>query len=132
MGNDLAQQVKTAGGVVWTKPLVGIYGNASATAPAAVFIGGDGASNPRLRTQLRTSSPSLSIDGFMAGAQVPESTDFPAGKFGGLLRCGALNTTDTACVWVDGSTVGTLILTDAPSLPEAAGMALAFRDAAEH
>jgi hypothetical protein len=132
LGTDLAEQVKTSGGVLWTKPLVGIYGVSSASAPAAVFIGGDGASNPKLRTQLRRSSPSLFIDGFMAGAQVPESTDFPAGKFGGVLRCGALSTTATACVWVDSSTVGTLILTDSSSLAKAAAAALAFRDAAEH
>lgn len=133
LGTDLAEQVKSTGsGVLWTKPLVGIYGKSAASAPAAVFIGGDGASNPRLRAALRKSSPRLFIDGFMAGAQVPESTDFPAGKFGGVLRCGSLTTTETACVWVDKSTVGTLVLIGSQSLAQAASTALAFRNAAEH
>lgn len=134
LGTDLAQQVKTTGGgVLWTKPLVGIYGTSTASAPAAVFIGGDSASNPKLASQLRKSSPTVFIDGFMVGAQVPEATDFPAGKFGGILRCGAMGTTTAvACVWVDSSTVGTLLLVGSPSLAKAASTALAFRNAAEH
>ena len=79
LGTDLAQQVKTSSGALWTKPLVGIYGNASSTAPAAVFIGGDGASNPRLRTQLARSSPGLFIDGFMMEQPYTNNPNYSGG-----------------------------------------------------
>jgi hypothetical protein len=132
LGKTLSDQVKTASGMVWNKPMVGIYGSASTGSPSMVFIGGDGASNPKLRSQLGAAPLNVAIDGFMAGAQVLQSSDYPPGKFGGLLRCGTVNGNEAACAWVDHSTVGTLELLHTSSLAEAASIALDFRNATEH
>lgn len=132
LGKTLSDQVKTAGGMLWSKPMVGIYGSASTGSPSMVFIGGDGASNPKLRSQLGAAPLNVAIDGFMAGAQVSQTTDYPPGKFGGLLRCGTLNGNEAACVWVDHSTLGTLIMLQPRSLDAAASTALDFRNATEH
>ncbi len=132
LGKTMSDQVKTAGGMLWSKPVVGIYGSASTGDPGLVFLGGDGASNPKLRTQLGAAPLNVAIDGFMAGAQVSQSIDFPPGKFGGLLRCGTFNETEAACAWVDHSTLGTLELLHPPSLAAAASIALNFRNATEH
>jgi hypothetical protein len=132
LGKTMSDQVKTAGGMLWTKPMIGIYGSTSTGDPSMVFLGGDGASNPKLRSQLRAAPLNVAIDGFMAGAQVSQSTDYPPGKFGGLLRCGMINGDESACVWVDRSTLGTLELLHPPSLAEAASIALNFRNATEH
>lgn len=72
------------------------------------------------------------MDGFLAGAQVSQAADYPPGKFGGLLRCGTIDGNAAACVWVDHSTLGTLVLLQPPSLDEAASIALNFRNATEH
>jgi hypothetical protein len=132
LGKTLADQVKSAGGPMWNKPIVGIYGASTTGAPSMVFIGGDGASNPKLRSQLGATKLDVAIDEFLAGAHVAQSTDFPAGKFGGLLRCGVINGNETTCVWIDHSTFGTLVLLQPPSLSEAANIALVFRNATEH
>jgi len=132
LGKTLADQVKTAGGPLWNKPMVGIYGSSATSAPSMVFIGGDGASNPKLRSQLGKAKLDVAIDEFLAGAHVAQSADFPAGKFGGLLRCGVISGDETTCVWVDRSTLGTLVLLQPPSLSEAAKIALVFRNATEH
>jgi len=131
LGKTLADQVKTAG-PMWTKPIVGIYGSGATGSPSMVFIGGDAASNPQIRKQLGSTSLNVAADEFLAGAHVAQSTTFPAGKFGGLLKCGQINGTEATCVWVDHSTFGSLVLMHPPELSEAADIALVFRNATEH
>ncbi|HEX4726544.1 MAG TPA: hypothetical protein VH298_02025 [Jatrophihabitans sp.] len=132
LGKALADQVKSAG-PMWAKPVVGIYSVSAAGSPGMVFIGGDSASNPKLRGQLKSSSSlNVAIDSFLSGAHVAQSSDFPAGKFGGLLRCGLINGTEATCVWVDHSTFGSLVLLHPPALSDAADIALVFRNATEH
>jgi hypothetical protein len=132
LGDTLTEQLKSGGGQLWSKPIVGIYGRAATGTPSLVFIGGDGSSNPNFRSQLGAASPKVAIDSFMAGAHVAQVSDLPAGKFGGLLRCGPGPGDEIACAWVDGSTLGTLVLLHVTSLPEAGATALAFRNATEH
>ena len=132
LGKTLSDQVKTAGGPLWSKPMVGIYGSSSTGNPSMVFIGGDGASNPKLRSQLGPNRWTCRSMAFMAGAQVSQSTDYPPGKFGGLLRCGTINGDEATCVWVDRSTLGTLDAATAAVAGRGRDIALNFRNATEH
>jgi len=131
LGKALADQIKSVG-PMWAKPVVGIYSSAATGSPSMVFIGGDSASNPKLRSQLGATSLNVAADEFLAGAHVAQSTDFPAGRFGGLLRCGLISGTEATCVWVDHSTFGSLVLLHPPALSDAADIALVFRNATEH
>lgn len=91
------------------------------------------AGNPQLAALLRR-SPSAGLDGFFAGAGSANTTDFPAGPLGGILRCGVASKTGTQltiCAWTDPSVLG---VTMAPGTPprRLASVTRGFRTAAEH
>ena len=100
-----------------------------------VFYGYSAAAVPELASELRSTPLSQQVDqAFLGEGGIPNTSDYPAGPFGGILRCGAGtidSTPASMCSWADGTTTGTLL---APNLPAAdlAAIALAFRDAAEH
>ncbi|MEO6703762.1 MAG: hypothetical protein ABI140_21650, partial [Jatrophihabitantaceae bacterium] len=130
LGKDMTTRLKSATGKLWSKPVVGLYADDPASPPSLIFMGADAHSNPKMAAQLNTSSDQIIIDGFMTGAQVTDTTAFAAGPLGGSLRCGAVSVL-TLCVWVDKSTIGSIMLTQPSTLADAAAVTKDFRQVAE-
>lgn len=111
---------------------IGVY--SANTQVYAVFIGMSEIDAPDF-TQLQD-RPSLSgdADEVLAGAQVTKPRSFPAGHFGGALRCGQGTQGGgpmLVCAWFDPSTMGAVYMEGTTDLQQAAAATLALRDAAE-
>ncbi|MGG8410461.1 hypothetical protein ACM614_29860 [Streptomyces sp. 12297] len=91
-------------------------------------------SNAKLASEKRRDSFTQEFRNFFAGAKARDQTFFDAGPLGGRLGCGHMDTPAgeaSVCGWSDAYTMGSVILTDAPSLSEAARTTLAFRTASD-
>jgi hypothetical protein len=107
----------------------GIYVNPSQL--RIVFIGFSADRSPEFAYILRSSSRADEFDGFLRGAGVSSTQDFPAGPLGGVMRCGQSPDSFTICAWIDSSVLVMLISSD--STPSTlATVALEFRKVAEH
>jgi hypothetical protein len=98
-----------------------------------IFMGFSTAGDPQLAALLQR-SPSTGLDGFMAGAGVANTGNFPAGPLGGILRCGVASKAGsqlTICAWTDPSVLGVTMTPGAPPR-RLARVTRVFRTASEH
>jgi hypothetical protein len=99
-----------------------------------LFIGFSASDDPTLARSLRSGTPSRIVDqAFLGGGKFSDTQDFQPGHLGGVLRCGAGKNDAgdlTMCVWVDGSTMGT-IAAPGISVKDLAGLTFEFRAVAE-
>lgn len=123
---------------IYSAARVGIYARSGQSSPALVFIGVDGTSSDTLQDLLEANSPAENVDSFLLGASVKDSESFPAGHFGGTLKCGMSGPSagggEAMCVWIDRSTLGIVMADSAHTtdLSELAGSTRTLRSAAEH
>jgi hypothetical protein len=99
-----------------------------------IVIGFSASDDPTLAKALRSGTPSRIVDqAFLGGGKFPDTQDFRPGQLGGVLRCSAGKGDSgelTMCVWVDGSTMGT-IAAPGISVKDLADLTFAFRAGAE-
>ncbi|MGH3373102.1 MAG: hypothetical protein ACRDP6_00035 [Actinoallomurus sp.] len=130
-GGKLSSQEAT----VYDKAAIAVYEKNRDFDQRFIFLGMTAAIDPSLAEELGSNSPANEADEIFRGeGDFPNTSDFPPGAFGGVLRCGigkVGSTPSAMCAWVDGSTLGVFL---APKLSAAdlASIALTFRDGAEH
>jgi hypothetical protein len=93
-----------------------------------VVVGLAAADDPLIAAGLRSTSPSGEVDQMMVGAGIGNTSDYPAGPLGGVLRCGK-GTTLTMCGWAD-SSVGVGVISNVPA-SRLARITLSIRAASE-
>lgn len=132
-----AAQKAQAAGKVWGRACkrakIGLYRRRNGP-EQLVFIGFGARTYPPLTAELRSTPASGELDSFLLGAGVSQTTSYPAGPLGGVLRCGTERSSGVAvtmCAWADHSSLAILPETGI-SRNRLASLALAFRDAAEH
>ncbi|MFL6055182.1 MAG: hypothetical protein ACJ72W_20075 [Actinoallomurus sp.] len=136
VADRLAQNMRKSmgkSGSTYAKAKIGIYLKKGDAGQPLVFVGRSGGDIPDLAAELRARSASEEVDSISMGMGVTDTSDFPAGPLGGVLRCGkGVTGGNAACAWADGSVVG-MVLTPTNSDPVSLGATtLALRNAAEH
>jgi hypothetical protein len=110
-----------------------IYAPPAQTSPSLYFVGVDAKSSGTVDDLLGANSPSHNVDSFLLGASVSNSTSYPAGTYGGSLKCGHDSDGQPLCVWVDRSTLGVVVgIDETITLPEMATATRQLRAAAEY
>lgn len=127
-----AKREDAEAGRMIAKAKIAVYGKKGESQPALLFVGLSGAVDPSVAEELRSMSPSEAADSFL---DVPHSRAYPAGPFGGVLRCARDKSGSqavSACVWADRSVIGMVIGPLISNPKELAAVALRLRGAAEH
>ncbi|MEV0401005.1 hypothetical protein [Actinoallomurus sp. NPDC050550] len=118
---------------VYAKAKIAIYLKKGDTQQPLVFVGMSGDDIPELRAELQSRSASEEVDSMFLGMGVTDTSDFPAGPLGGVLRCGKGTTgASSACAWADGSVVGMVLTPLSSDTVTLGATTLALRNAAEH
>ncbi|GAA4639218.1 hypothetical protein GCM10023196_099960 [Actinoallomurus vinaceus] len=118
---------------VYAKAKIAIYLKKGDTQEPLVFVGMSGDDIPELATELHSRSSSEEVDSMFLGMGVTDTSDFPAGPLGGVLRCGKGTTgASAACAWADGSVVGMVLTPLGSDTVTLGATTLALRNAAEH
>lgn len=112
-------------------PQIGVYTKTAGTdTPAFAYVG-----MTDNDIDFAGADPDDIADGFMRGAGVQDATEYSAGNLGGELQCGTAEQAGhdlVICVWVDDSTLGSLIFLDGTSPSDAGVTTQNFRNAVEH
>jgi hypothetical protein len=120
-------------GNTYAKAKIGIYLRKGNAGQPLLFVGMSGSDIPELAAELRSRSASEEVDSMFMGMGVTDTSDFPAGPLGGVLRCGKGATgANAACAWADGSVVGMVLTPTSSDIVSLGATALALRNAAEH
>lgn len=110
VGDNIATAVKEQDTVgVWTNPKVGVYGKSASSDPEVILLGLNVADSKELTREMGTNSIEDESKEILKSAGLSDAQSYPAGTFGGVLKCGTLDEgTDklATCIWVDHSTVG--------------------------
>ena len=113
----------------------GMYAGQGFSGPAVMFIGLSAKDAPAFNRHMKQTKPSVVTDQMLQAAGALQTTRFPAGQLGGVLRCGhgtqKRGIAVSACAWADHSTIGAVVASPATTDQMIAGVALAFRTAAE-
>jgi hypothetical protein len=120
-------------GTAYAKAKIAIYLKKGDAQQPLVFIGMSGTDVPELGTELRSRSASEEVDSMFLGMGVTDTSDFPAGPLGGVLRCGKGESgSSAACAWADGSVVGMVLTPLNSDIVSLGATALVLRNLAEH
>jgi hypothetical protein len=96
-----------------------------------IFIGFTVVDSPGIGRELRSKSPSYTVDMMALGAGISNTKDFPTGPLGGILRCGQQRKEQGAmCVWATQEVIGMLLSVELPH-ERLAKITLKFRKVAE-
>jgi hypothetical protein len=133
VADRLAQKMRNSldsSGKTYAKAKIGIYYKNGGSQQPLIFVGMSANDIPELASELRSRASSEEVDSMFLGMGVTDTSDFPAGPLGGVLRCGKRTT--AACAWADGSVVGMVVTPLSPDIVSLGATTLALRTAAEH
>ncbi|GAA4607459.1 hypothetical protein GCM10023195_28340 [Actinoallomurus liliacearum] len=120
-------------GTAYANAKVAIYLKDGDSRRSLVLVGMAADDVPELATELRSRSPSEEVDATFMGMGITDTSDFPAGSLGGILRCGRTPTGGgAACAWADGSVLGMALTPLSSDVVSLGATTLALRNAAEH
>ena len=112
IANSMSTQMTNLG-QQWKAGQVGVYSPTGAARPALIMYAISAADSPELAAQLPTAAPGDLASEAFSGSGVTGEKDYPAGAFGGVLRCGSAHSSGVGvglCIWVDSSTMGMVVM----------------------
>lgn len=134
VGDSILSAVKDADAEsVWSNPKVGVYAKSANGDPEVILLGLNVADSKELTREMGTNSIAEEAKVILKSAGLSSAQSYDAGKFGGELRCGTLDSGGTplaTCIWIDHSTVGVVYqINGQPS--DTAAVAKTIREAGE-
>jgi hypothetical protein len=120
---------------IYQKAKIGLYRKPGTPADQLIYMGMSAGEEPELDAALRNVATKTIATVIIENLGVENATDQSPGPLGGVLRCGQAVQSGvpvSACGWVDGSTLGIVVLRPGVADTTTARESLAVRTAAEH